>query len=277
MKQYKTIIICIIATILSACEAELDLNTYDPEIVVEGIVENGKFPTVMLSITIPVDTELDSAEIASIPITWAKVTVSDGEIEEVLTGMRNKQKLLQYEYQALHMRGETGKTYSLKVEYSGRTLTAETTIPEDPNLNYITAEKLNTTDSLYSFSCEIENPQDSDYYLFQVKIDNDSDVFRPCFLGAYEKAIINESPITVYNSIRIEEDYSIYFDANKTYIVKLCKIGELEYAFWKDYFNQILGTANPVYPVTSNLQSNINGGLGIWYGCGSSNYRIEAK
>ncbi len=277
MKHFITLIICFIATIFTACEPEMDLNTYNPEIVVEGIVENGRFPTVMLSITIPIDMQLDSAEIASIPITWAKVTVSDGENEEVLTGMRNKEKLLQFEYQALHMRGETGKTYSLKVEYSGRTLTAKTTIPEDPSLEYIKTEKVINSDSLYSFSCKIENPQDSDYYLFQVKLANDSDVFRPCFLGAYEKSTINENPIPIYNSIRIEEDYSIYFDANKTYIVKLCKIGKTEYTFWKDYFNQILGTANPVYPVTSNLQSNINGGLGIWYGCGSKNYRIEAK
>lgn len=268
-------LIILIASI--SCEADVDLNEYESQVVVEGIVENNEFPIILLSQNVPIDEKLERVQLSSVPIRWGKVTISDGTNEEVLVGMRNQNRLFQYEYGALHMRGEIGKTYTLKVEYSGRTLTAKTTVPKEAALKTIDVNKLENNDTLYSVKVVIDdNTEEKNYYLFQVKENNGTDVFRPCFVGAIDdKDLVQDSKITIYNSMRIIKGFSLYFSSKKSYVLKVSQIGVNEYAFWKDYFNQILGTANPVYPSSSNLSSNISGGLGIFYGCGSKEYIID--
>lgn len=263
--------------LISACEPDMDLNTFEPEIVIEGVVENGEFPTVLISQLIPVDMSLDSAKVSSIPIRWGKVTISDGTTEEILVGMRSPNRLFQYEYSAYHMRGEIGKTYTMKAEYSGRILTAQTTIPTVPELNNIQVSKLENSDSLYSIKASvIDNPAEKNYYLISVKQNKASDVFRPCFLGAIDDADLQtNSSVEILNSIRIVKNYSLYFKSKQSYVLKFSQIGRLEYAFWKDYFNQILGSANPIFPNVKSLSSNINGGLGVFYGCASKNYIVN--
>lgn len=276
MRNFYLVLIIFLLFIFSACEVEVESNPYEPEIVLEGVVEYGKCPVVVLSLLIPVGTILENAQKSSIPIRWAKVTVSDGVNEEVLVGMTDANSLFKYKYSALHMKGEIGKTYTLRVEYSGRVLTATTKIPKQPDLYNIEVYKLNYSDSLYSIKVHIDNiPNEKNYYLFQVKQNIDTDVFRPSFFGAIEDNSEDEDfSVIVYNSMRMIKGYSLYFNSKKTYVLKFCQIGELEYAFWNDYFNQIIAASNPIYPNVSNLSTNINGGLGIFYGCASRDYLI---
>lgn len=276
MRPLCLLLILFLLLFSSACEVDVELNPFEPEVVVEGIVENGEYPVVILSVLIPVDANLDSLQMSTIPIRWAKVTISDGVDEEVLVGMRDANSLFKFKYKALHMKGEIGNTYNLKVEYSGRVLTATTKIPKQPELSNIEVVKLNYSDSLYSIKVDINDvPDEKNYYFFQVKLDSDTDVFRPAFFGAIDDESEGaNSSIVIYNSIRMK-DYSLYFISKNTYVLKFCQIGELEYCFWNDYFNQIIAASNPVYPNVSNLTSNINGGLGVFYGCASVNYSVK--
>ncbi len=272
----RTLAAAFVALFLVSCENDVELNDFYPEIVVEGVIENGENPVVLLSQLLPINMNIDSAKVINTVIRWAKVSVSDGEEEEILVGMRNPNNLLQYEYRALHLRGEVGKTYTLSVEYSGRTLTAVTTIPSPPELKNIEIRPSGLSDTLFSVHALINKPEnDEEFYFFRVRKDSIGTVFLPCFLSALDSKYLPEQAIEVYNSLQIDKDFSMYFHTQNSYKLRFCRINKSEYIFWKEYFNQILGTTNPIYPVSSSLSSNIQGGLGIWYGCGVSEYEVK--
>ena len=56
------------------------LPAYDQQIVVEGWIENGRPPIVILTTSVSVDgTPRDSTDLKELIIRWGKVTVSDGK------------------------------------------------------------------------------------------------------------------------------------------------------------------------------------------------------
>lgn len=111
---------------LCGCTPEFDFGSIDfePQIVVEGWIENGGVANVCLTQALTMDMDTAGTSISDIAIRWAKVTVSDGQTEEVLTGRVDKNYMPPFIYRGSRIKGETGKTYRLKVEYSGRVLTA---------------------------------------------------------------------------------------------------------------------------------------------------------
>ncbi|MDR2906918.1 MAG: DUF4249 domain-containing protein [Bacteroidales bacterium] len=263
--------------VFQACKPEVERNSFSPEIVVEGVIENDGYASVILSQLVPVGVKIDSADMTSIPIRGAKVTVSNGEEKEVLTGMRNNDYFLKYEYRTLHLKGEVGKTYTLTVEYSGRKLTAVTTIPSVPELADLQIVDIADSDTLFSLMAKInDNGDEKNYYMFHLKKEElASNTFRPCFLGTVNDEVLQQdTEIPICTPLSVQGEYSVYFSKKEKYRLKLSQIGETEYAFWQSCFNQILGM-NPIYPNMQNLGSNIKGGLGIWYGCGSREYIIN--
>ena len=124
---------------------------YNPEIVIDGWIEVGKGATVVLTQSVMVHPEDNESEIRlqDIPIRWAKVTVSDGEREEILVGRMDEDIFPPYKYTGTAIKGEAGKKYSVKVEYSGRTVTAETTIPHAVKIDDFKVLKSEDCDTLY--------------------------------------------------------------------------------------------------------------------------------
>ena len=120
--------------------------TVNSKIVVEGSIEFGGYAEVLISRSVPIGVAVDSTTILNYVIRSAKVTVSDGEKQEVLKLKRDNNKIPPYVYFGSEIIGETGKTYSLKIEYLNRLITAITTIPNSVPIlsaNYI---KDNPTD-----------------------------------------------------------------------------------------------------------------------------------
>ena len=73
---------------LCSCKVKWDFEVedFEPKIVVDGWIESGNVAYVCLSQTRPLNSVVDSLAFSEIPIRWAKVTVSDGQTTEVLTG-----------------------------------------------------------------------------------------------------------------------------------------------------------------------------------------------
>ena len=102
-----------------------------PQIVVEGWIESDGYPVVMLTTTVSIGEDAkDWTSLKDNILRWAKVSISDGVHEEILTGRMDNSYFPPYIYTTSRMKGESGKTYTLKVEYGGRTVTAQTTIPD---------------------------------------------------------------------------------------------------------------------------------------------------
>ena len=265
---------CLIALLLCSCTPKLDFGDIDfePQIVVEGWIENNSRANVLLTQWLPLYSEGKDVPAMDIPIKWAKVTLSDGEREEVLVGRVDRDYLSAFVYTSSVIKGEYGKRYYLKVEYSGKTVTAETYIPEHVEIDNFMVGKCE--DDLYNISVTFrDNPERDDYYKFFSKVLSDNKRYLPSFMGTisdkgYKNSVIDIEVNRGFKIGKTDNDvkYTPYYELDDTVMIKLTRLPEDAYLFWSDYENEIMNGKNPLFPSTTNLKSNINGGKGIWAG-----------
>ncbi len=103
------------------CEPiEEGLPTSEQKLVIDGAIEQGQFPIVYLTLSSGFYDPVDSMNLLDLIVTTARVSVSDGENEEVLTLFRNEGYFPPYYYRGTALRGVIGKEYTLEVRSRGR-------------------------------------------------------------------------------------------------------------------------------------------------------------
>ena len=100
-------------------------------LVVEGWIEEGLAPVVM--VTRAVDLTTDTASFDGFVEKWARVSIYDGDERYVLTGSVNRDYMPPFIYTSSRLRGQTGHTYRLVVETESDTVEAETTMLPSPS------------------------------------------------------------------------------------------------------------------------------------------------
>ena len=269
----------LILPLLLGCSEVYNLE-YAPEIVVEGWIEDNGFPVVILTSTVPVANKyihLDSLQ--NHVIRWAKVSVHDGEEEHILTGRINDRYFPPYIYTSSRLRGQVGKTYTLKVEYSGRTVTAQTTIPESVPLEWI---KVESTDDgrKYMMAGLKDDPSEKNYYKLFTRVARKDSTYTSSFMG-----LINDETLTEgVNEINIRgefipeygnEESSIYYEDDDMVMVRFCTLDRRSYEYWEDFDDILMLSRNPFFPVNRKVRSNVSTGYGYWAGYGSRYYRVS--
>lgn len=265
----------IILQLIVSCEPKFDYGEVDfnPQIIVEGWIENDGVAHVILTQSIPLDGDFENIAVNDIPIRWAKVSVSDGTNTEILTGRMDYDYSPPFIYKGVNIKGEIGKNYTLKVEYSGRILTSKTTIP--PEITYIDdyeVVKCNESDSLYQLNIRFkDNTENTNYYKIFTKVYPVDSRYFSSFMGTIQDDILpidGNSKLTVNRALRYEliGEYTPYFKKSDTVMVKLTQIEKPGFDFWSAYDNEVANGKNPLFPSSSNLKSNISGGKGIWCG-----------
>lgn len=268
----------LILLILTGCYEISPIQTKEM-IVVEGWIESGKHPVVMLSTNVPVLGEGQSIDsLAKYLIRWAKVTISDGEEDVVLTGRMNKDYFPPYIYSTYKMKGKPGKTYEIVVEYSGRIVTASTTIPAPVELEYIHVERESDSDSLFILKAGLkDDPATKDYYKFFTKVRGVDSYYKVPILSTIDDAVLSAdiSEVNLIKGLGLPEtDGSMFFCKGDTVDVKVCTMDQYSYFYWTDFEEITSLSTNPFFPSTKKIRTNINGGLGYWAGYGSTDYTI---
>lgn len=286
----KTITIILLSlTIFVSCDIQWRQGDYiyNPEIVVDGWIEEGYGANVILtqSIMIHPDSDNNNIKLRDIPIKWAKVTVSDGEKEETLVGRYYDGTFPPYRYTGVEIKGEAGRKYYLKVEYSGRTVTAETSIPEKVRIDSYRTVRSSENDTLYRIDIDFMDDRNCrNWYKVLASIEDvengtEDKRYYSAFMGTISDDVLGngENTITVSRPFRHlgNEEYSPYFRESETVSVKLTQIDEASFQFWSDYENEISNGKNILFPSTSNLRSNVDGGRGIWCGYNSDTVDIN--
>ena len=283
MRGYRIILLILQLLVFSSCRDAI-LPSYDPQIVVEGWIENDKAPIVMLTTTVSINGSVkDSSDLKEHIIRWGKVTVSDGEKEVVLAGRRDDRYFPPYIYTTSKIKGEAGKTYQLIVEYSGRTVTSSTTIPSPVPLEYIRTEKVqegtadSPTDKYILIGGLKDNKETKDYYKVFTKIQGTDSSFVSSFLGLTDDVIITNDiqEIPINKGFSFNSSTENHFTSEDTVLIKFCTLGQKSWEYWSDFEEIQSLSDNPFFPVTTDIRSNIEGGLGYWAGYGSTYYTIE--
>lgn len=269
MRNFAVLIMLTIAVVCCNDDFELQ-NEEKSQLVVEGWIERGKFPVVILTRTFPVSTEYQSMDdLSDYVVRWAKVTVSDGTDSVVLTGKFDKGYFPPYIYTTGRLRGVAGRHYTLTVEYRDYHATARTFIPATSADCAFRVEPCTDSDTLFQIKAKFrDNPTEKNYYQFFTRVGIQTKQFQASYLGTLDDAVIDsvtETPVYRGRQFSLQE-YTPYFSLGDTVAVKLAHIDETSFRIWDCYTKTKTLSSNLFLSTSEDIETNIRGGYGYWCG-----------
>ena len=264
----------------TSCEKNnFEIDNYKSKIVIDGWIEQDKYCKVLLTLSAPYFSDVDSASLRDYALTTAKVTLYNGTRKEILTLKPNSAYFPPYVYISTEIKGEIGKTYTLTVESRGQKAVAVTTIPKLVTLDSIWFAK--EKDSLgliwIKFSDDIKS---KNYYRTLSKIKNIDKVYIPNKISIFNDDYFNGENIkfSLYKgSFVIGEDVDYYYHIGDTISLKFTTIDKSSFDFWFTFQKEQFNVGNPFASTNLRVKSNVTNGLGIWCGYGATYYNIIAK
>ena len=280
MQKYLIIIGMIV---LWGCTRDIELEQpyYQKKIVVDGWIESGGFANVFLTLSSPFLTEYDSVSIRNTFLNYAKITVScsDGQ-SEVLTLFRESKLFPPFVYRSVSLKGETCKSYSLKVEVFGKTITATTTIPQPPKTSRIWMDSQSDSSGFLKVDLQPDSQKITRIFV-QVKSAVADQNFHPCFTPVITLSPSNkEQNINVWRSRETNlylmdpkqdkyDNWPKFQYALSDFIqIKIGTIDEESFEILRSIFNDQKNTDNPFALSGISIKTNIQGGIGRWTGIG---------
>lgn len=269
----------------SGCSPDPDFEfpDYDSKLVIDGHIEQGQFPRVVLTRSASYFDNVDSLSIRRFIVSTAKVVLSDGEKEEVLTYKKNHDFFPPFVYQGTELRGVVGKVYTLTVFLEGQVYTSTTTITPPPvfdSIWYKASDDSETQALLYGNIKDPENEKNF-YRIFTKRAGKDSK-YVPVYYSAFADAPFNGKNFT-FTMVRGAESLTdvtddTYFEKGDTVSIKFCSFDEPHFRFWSTLENELYMAGNPFASSGNKAKSNVSeNALGVWGGYGASYYQIVVK
>lgn len=264
--------VLLITGVLFSCSKEKPV-TGNSSLVVEGWIENGDYPVVLVSESFMVQDgkTIHAADIVEHIAKWAKVSVSDGDKTVVLTGMADSRYFPPYIFTTTDIIGQVGKSYSLKVEYKDYVATAETSIPQPVPIDTVYVKEYK--DSLASVSCCFTDPVPlGNYYkVFTRTVGVDSHYHPSSIAEAPDYNMRGQAEMILFSTQRLMDHINLpnIYVGDQMWI-KLCTMSEDMFRYWTEFESTILsniGNLTAKRTETSGV-SNIHGALGYWAGYG---------
>lgn len=281
MKKYFYIGVIIL---FAACSKEVVLDLPPPEdkIVVEGQIENGQPPLVMLTKNQAYFSKVDLSDFENIFIKNASVNIEvDGQtfpLIELTIPLSPTQNISIYT--TFSLIGEIGKKYTLNIVAENKTLRAETIIPNPvvlDSLYWLPHPGVATgNDSLALLMAVFKDPDTvGNYYRFFTKR-NSEDFKAGYFASVFDDLVFNGSKFDVpfergmYRTEEFDPNTYSYFWKGDTVSLKLSSIDKSAFDFWRTLEQDIGSNGNP-FGIPTKIKTNIEGGgLGVWCGYGAS-------
>lgn len=295
------------AVIFISCERPVDIDVPNKasEIVIEGSIENGQPPVVLVSKTRGFFEPTSAEDIANSYLDDAEVYVNDIQLSRVCTDEIPPElkdvvseligilpddlddiRICAYIGLDESLIGQENTSYRLRVLADEKELTSTTHIP-----NIISPDSVwfrlwaNSPQYGYVF-CNLTDPDtlNNAYRIFTKRIgpntnDNPTDgLYYAPFQSAFIDEFFNGETIEVGfvrgmppNSDRDTDlgEEAGFFETGDRFVFKFTSITEPTYDFFLTYEAQ-QGTNGSPFASPSNVISNINGGLGIWAGYAAS-------
>lgn len=292
-----------------SCEQEFvpEVSTLEPEIVVEGYVEAGPQTApayVILTRSLPFFSAIGPDQIDANFIHDALVTVHDGDKSVTFQEVCLDEIPPEFQDILLQQFGidpdsfginfclyidlfdqlirEQGRTYNLNIEAEGKTITSSTTIPLRVGLDslFFSPPPDPGNDTMAQLTALITDPPGvGNYYRYFMQ--RNGGPFISDFSALTDDAYFDGKTFD-FELLRpetVEEDadfntYGLYF-LGDTMTIKWCNIDKEHFAFWNTLeFSQ--ANQGP-FANYVRIDSNIEGGLGIWGGYTVSIYQIVVE
>lgn len=272
--------------VLTSCNND-DISkqiSVESKIVVEGSIEEGDVAKVVLSRSVPIGVAVDSSTILNYVIRSAKITVSDGEKEEVLRLKRDNDRIPPFVYFGSEIIGEAGNTYTLKIEYLNKRISGTTTIPQSVPILSADYIKDKPADKNGYVFIKFKDPvNEKNFYQVETLLDKHDSIYIPALYGNLndDNFIAPEVSFQIFRgksfSFEDHSDYKPNFEDGDLIYVKLRTMNKEGFEFWNSWQNEIINGQSPIFPNTTSLKSNIDGGIGVWSGYGQQTILVRAK
>ena len=299
--MYRFIYLLLLFSFACTKEVKIDIPGYKQQLVVDGNIEAGGHPIVLLSQTANIFTESYLTTYVNSFVFNADVKVAVDNDTFQLTYMLSTdlpvqsqkklaemlriewQELLQlpiYVYSSTQLVAQAEKNYELIISHQGKTYNAKTYLPAPTPLQSLYWKlEPETIEYGYSWAKLQDPPGQYDAYKWEIRRINQKDgkdldqTFRRGY-GAYrDDKYFDGLTFDFYyeNSLKRKdsthlEAYKRYFRLGDSVVVKFSKMDKKTYDFFDKKSAQMESGNNP-YATPINIPTNITGGaLGIWAG-----------
>jgi len=282
-------IIIVACFVFSSCEKSVsfNLNQTEPKLVVEGTVENGRPPIVILSKSLGYFSSVDLQTLQNSFVHNADVFISTSgftsKLREFSVPLGGGFTSYFYSVDASdpgYFQGTLDQQYNLRIVSEGKEYTASTRIPA------VTKR----IDSLYWKQAPVGNPPDKvmlivkatdppgygDYIRYFTK--QNSDPYYPGLTSVYDDQLIDGTSYEVQVERGVDRNethpdgYS-YFNKGDTVIFKLCNIDKGTFDFWRTMEYSYSSIGNP-FSSPTRVISNISGNALGYFGGYAAQYRL---
>jgi hypothetical protein len=293
-------------------EVKIDIPGYQNQLVVDGIIETGGHPIVLLSQSANIYEQSDLAAYISRFVYDASLCVFHGndtfalslytipelpvesqkKVAEMLRLDWNEALLLPIKvYSSNELIAEANQSYTLRILHQGKSYQGTTYLPTPTPLDTL-YWKPSVQNNLYGYSwAKLSDPAHHfDAYKWEVKrlnffdgapIDN---LYKRGFGGFFSDEFFDGKTIEFYYENPLKRKDTTHLKAFKRYyrhgdsvVVKFSKMDQSVYAFYNKKYAQLNSAANP-FSTPINVPSNISGLLGVWAGfspCYDTLYCVE--
>ena len=290
--------------IVVACEKTIEINLPEPReyLVVHGQIEPDSFAYVSLSRNSPYFDPINLQLVASLLVNGALVTVSADGIIDTLEPAFNFQHFTLFNYKGTKIKGEIGKSYTLRVQNADYDLEAVTTIPDFLPLDSLwhrsradlirEAGQFQPTardEELVSLYFRYPDPPELGNYVRAFTKRNSEQQWSSDFNSIYSDDLVNGQTVDfvlrrgkeayLFNDSLTFEEFG-YFERGDTIQVKWSAIDKAHYTFWLTINSARGGSGNPFATptiVATNIRGKKGRGLGIWGGYSSLHYTYIAQ
>lgn len=282
------LLLILVSLIFFSCEKDISIDLPKPtdKLVIEGRIETGQFPFVILTKNSPYYETFYTKDLGNYFVHGAKIIVtelSDGiavksdTLQEIMLDTLGVKVSV---YVSFGIRGKVGRSYSLSVTADGQHVSSVTTLPPSYPLDSIWVKyDVDPSDpQLVKLMCRYSDPPSLGQYARYFTKRN-SEPFYPGLNSVFEDAVVNgttfDFPIDRGINRNDEIDFKNYgyFFKGDTIEVKWCNIDHAHFDFWRTLEFELGSQGNP-FAAPIQIQSNIKGGLGIWGGYSTSFKKI---
>lgn len=251
----------------------METEPFETPLVVEGWIESGKAPVVMVTTGIEVsEQERDISGLVDNVIRYAKVSVEHDGVVYPLSARVSDAYMLKNYYTTGLLKGEVGGEYRLRVEWDGKTAMAVTRIPEPRRIGDLAVQPSPSIDSLFTIQATFRtDPLKQEYYKFFAWEKERQNGYAPSFLGTFDnmgRGEVIEYLVQKGVNYVSTEDLSLFFHKGSTVSVKLATMEPELFSFWRQVDQNAFCVTFPAVTFFSNVEGNVDGAKGYWAGYG---------
>ncbi len=278
--QWISALFVLISVVACTKDIEIEIGTSDPIIVVDGWIPDGDYASIFLTQSFPILNDFDSASIMETFLNAAKIELfDDNGNSEILTLFKKDAYFPPFVYRTIKMKGEAGRSYSIKVTVKGHTVTAETTIPNPPDVSF----SVNKVDSLrMHVIAQIDDDSTrQDFYFYKTMRLGTDDILTPSLNSTFSDMLFNGLTYKKFLEKGVQENYvninstpseidlkNIEFLLTDTVRISFSTIDETSYEVLNSTFFDIRNNENPFKASGRSISTNIEGGIGHFTGLG---------